>query len=135
MFRLISLTALAVLMASTVALGQTKPAALVVSKDKQTLAHTCNGEDVAVNGNKNTIKLSGSCEKVVIGGNKNTVELSGSCKALTVNGNKNKAAVDATIEMIGVNGNENTVTWSAAKNPRAPKISNLGNKNSISPRK
>jgi hypothetical protein len=76
-------------------------------------SYACEGRDVTVNGNQCRLTLTGSCGGV------------------TVNGNTNTLRIDGTVESIHTLGNGNTVAWSAAANPKAPRVSDLGNGNQV----
>ena len=51
--------------------------------------------------------------------------------SLRIMGGHNKVLVDASLAAIDIMGGHNRVTWSAAKNPRRPRVTNLGNNNKV----
>lgn len=76
-------------------------------------SYDCAGRDVAI--------LGDHCR----------VTLEGSCRSLRIMGGHNKVLVDASLAAIDIMGGHNRVTWSAAKNPRRPRVTNLGNNNKV----
>jgi len=86
--------------------------------------------NVSIMGNHASVTLSGTCKKVSISGNHATVV--GSAAIVSITGNHNTAALVA-VDLLSTPGNHNTATW---KKPidaklKAPKISNTGNKNTV----
>jgi len=72
----------------------------------------CNGLDVMVAGNDARLRLRGDCKRVTVTGNDNTVTVDGA-------------------ERLEVLGNENEVTWARGVGADAPRVSNVGNRNSV----
>jgi hypothetical protein len=66
-------------------------------------------------------------------GNDNQVTFTGTCRRLTLSGNGNHVRFDGSIERIETTGNNNRVAWSVDKNPKKPKVSNLGTGNELRP--
>ena len=83
--------------------------AATVNENQHRVTLTCHGEDITINGNRNMITLRGACRR------------------LTVAGNSNMVTTDA-VGTIETPGNSNTVVWSGKK---SPKVTNLGNGNTI----
>ena len=92
------------------------------------LAMPALAEDVNDNGQTSTIACGGG--KVAVNGNDNKITVTGPCRELSVMGNQNSVTIES-VAMIQVMGNQNKVVWKRAENQKKPKISNLGNKNSV----
>jgi len=78
----------------------------------QQITRACSGQDVSVTGNENQVTLTGDC------GN------------LSVTGNENQITIEATYE-ISLTGNDNTVVYRRGVKAKKPRLSNLGNDNSV----
>jgi hypothetical protein len=85
---------------------------IVIDDNDLTKTIECDGDDVKVDGNDNTLRLRGECGKVF------------------VNGNRNMMKIEAVVSISAL-GNENDITWERGVGRNAPKISDLGNDNSI----
>ncbi len=69
-------------------------------------------------------------DSVVIAGNENTVAVTGPCDAVRVSGNNNKVSIDQA-GVIETPGNKNTVTWHGGLAGKDPKVSSLGEGNTV----
>lgn len=86
--------------------------AISVVDNGQQVTRTCSGQDVSVTGNENQVTLSGDC------GN------------LSVTGNENQVTIEAAYE-ISVSGNDNTILYRRGVKAKKPRLSNMGNDNSL----
>jgi hypothetical protein len=87
--------------------------AVVIDDNAKTETIDCAGNDVTVDGNLNKLSLTGECRNV------------------DVNGNGNVVGVEAAVA-ISLLGNRNTVTWRRGVAGKDPRVSNLGNGNTVS---
>ena len=121
------------LLASPAALASETPS-YAINDSGLTVSHACAaGERVAIAGSGNTVTLSGPCANVAIAGAGNTLTIALADK-LAIAGANNTVDVDAAGK-IAVTGSGNKVTYKAGLPPaKAPKVSNLGTGNTVSPR-
>jgi hypothetical protein len=89
---------------------------LLITANTQKVTRDCTGIDVDISGNMNTVVLRGECKTVSVRGNSNTVEVNAAARIITP-------------------GNQNKVVWVHKIKGAAPKISNPGNKNTVSMKK
>lgn len=68
--------------------GDEAPAEFVISQVSQTVTHTCQGEDVVVEGASNTITLTGNCNQLVVNSAGNTINVA-SAAEIVINGGGN----------------------------------------------
>jgi len=109
------------------------PAAADVSlvDNHQTVTVDCAKDpNVSIAGNQASVTLSGVCKSVMIAGN--AAKVTGSATSFSIAGNTNSVDIDAA-DSISVTGNENVVTYKKAADAKkkAPKVSNLGTKNTV----
>lgn len=91
---------------------------------------SCEDQDVDVMGNDADLKLTGKCDRINVMGNSNKVSVE-TASRLAVSGNSNEVSA-GTAKRIEVTGRKNRVTWANEVDGHAPKISNLGEKNTAS---
>jgi hypothetical protein len=84
---------------------------------------------VNINHGHGVYTLKGSCKAINLAGGNNTLTIASS-EALNINGGKNTIAIDA-VDEINIVGADNTVTYKAALHGDAPRISKLGNNNTV----
>lgn len=89
------------------------PLALVENRADGT--YDCQGRDVSIAGDHCKVRLEGEC------------------RSLKVLGNHNHVTVAGSIQSIQALGGHNHVSWSIEKNPRRPKVVNLGSNNKVGP--
>ena len=102
-----------------------------IEENHETVTVDCDKDPhVNVAGNHIAVTLTGICKKVMLSGNHAT--LTGSAAAVWMSGNENTAILEA-VDSLSVPGNHNTATWKKTINTKLkkPKISNPGNKNTI----
>jgi hypothetical protein len=99
--------------ASGTQLQRARKTAVLISDDGRTETIECAGNDVTIDGNLNKITLTGECRSVDVNGNGNAVQV----------------AAAAAISSLG---DGNTVTWYRGVAGKDPRVSNLGNGNSVS---
>jgi len=91
---------------------------------------SCEDQDVDVMGNDADLKLTGNCDRINVMGNSNKVSVE-TASRLAVSGNSNEVSA-GTAKRIEVTGRKNHVTWANEVDGHAPKIANLGEKNTVS---
>lgn len=101
---------------------------MVMDNNKTVEVDCAKDKNVSLMGNNATATLKGTCDKVALQGNSNKV--TGSATTVQITGNKNTATL-TTVDAIQVTGNENTVTYKGPAAAKETKVSNPGNKNSI----
>jgi len=86
--------------------------------------------NVSIAGNHETVTLTGVCKSVMIAGN--SAKVTGSATSFSIAGNKNTVDIDGA-DTISITGNDNTVSYKKAADAKkkAPKVSNLGTKNTV----
>jgi hypothetical protein len=103
-------------------------AEVTIIQDKTTGVQDCKGGIAKVMSNKNTLTLK-NCRSVESWGNRNVLTIDKTGK-LDVMGNQNTMQV-GEVESIDVKGNKNTVSYKSGPKGKKPRISNLGNGNTI----
>jgi hypothetical protein len=88
------------------------------------------GADINVTGNHRSETFDCGGRDASIDGDHNDITLTGECGSVSVDGNHNSVSVEA-VAAVSANGNHNNVTWSRGVGGRSPRISNLGNRNSV----
>jgi hypothetical protein len=89
------------------------------------------GPSISVAGNNRTETVDCGGRDVDVSGNHNDLTLKGECGTVSVPGNYNTLSIDAAAA-ISTPGNFNKVTWSSGVGGKAPRISNVGVRNSVS---
>lgn len=116
-------------------LSMTSIAAADVSvvDNKQTVTVDC-AKDKQVNilGNQATITLTGTCTKVSVAGN--NANVTGSANTVWIAGNNNTVTLTG-VDALTIAGNSNTVTYKNAIIAKTTKVSNPGNKNTVTRQK
>jgi hypothetical protein len=85
---------------------------IVFLEDEITRTIDCRNRDVDLRGDGNTLTLRGDCGKLLVTGNNNVIEID-------------------SVQAIDTPGNENRITWAKGPSRSGPKITNLGNGNTI----
>ena len=106
---------------------------VTVADNKQTLEVDC-AKDKQVNilGNEATITLKGTCTKVSVSGNKANV--TGSANTVWIAGNNNNVTLPG-VDTLTIAGNNNNVTYKGPVTAKTTKVSNPGNKNTVTRQK
>lgn len=90
---------------------------------------SCTDQDVDVIGNGADLKLTGDCDQIDVMGNSNKISVETASK-IAVAGNSNEVSANS-VKSIELTGSKNNVTWVSEHNGHAPKIANLGEKNTV----
>lgn len=102
----------------------------IVDNDETITVDCATDPNVSIAGNNATVTLTGTCKKITVAGNQATV--TGSAIAVWIAGNDNTANLDA-VDSLSVPGNDNTATYKkpVSAKLKKPRISSLGNGNTI----
>ena len=122
-----SLSAVAVVVASMFFAKAARADDFVVTNQGKVAINCAKTPDVSIAGNQNTITTTGTCRSISISGNQNTVN--GTATSVSVSGNDN--IVTITADQVSITGNTNTVTVPKAIKLKKPRVSNLGNDNTV----
>lgn len=123
----------ALLVTSLVALTSLASADVSIVENQQTISVDCaKDKNVSLVGNHITATLTGVCTKVSVAGNHNTI--TGSATTVWLAGNHNTATLGQVDELM-VPGNHNTATYKGPVSAKATRVSNPGNKNTITQQK